>query len=163
MLLVELEIIIIIVLVIIAIARRTAIANWLAGRRFEKGAQQARKIFRFLDEAGGQKAVFAHLMHQGELIRMKRRVGEFYKIPCQNINGEIQDIIIRQADKSEPCWMALSIMYKNAIKDGIYKGEAIPDLWSDEFKMSYVIWLQNLQGVLIKDGPMQLWRVAKIS
>lgn len=161
--LVEIEIVIIIVLVIIAFARRAAIANWLAGRRFENGAKQARKIFRYLDQAGGQKAVFAHLMHQGELIRMKRRVGEFYKIPNQDINGEIQDVIIRQADKNEPCWMALSIIYGNAIKDGIYNGEPIPHLWSDEFRSNYTIWLQNIQGVLIKEGPMKVWRVAKIS
>ena len=160
---IELEIIVIVILIMLAFARRAAIANWLAGQRFEKGAKKARQIFRFLDQSGGQQAVFAHLMHQGELIRMKRRVGEFYKIPNQTINGEVQDVILRQADKNEPCWVALSIMYDNAIQDGIYHGESVPELWSEDFKVSYQHWIENLHGVPVKDKTMKVWRVATIT
>ena len=111
MLIIEIELLIALVLVLIAITRRTAITQWLANRRYQNGLKRARKLFQSLDQRDGQNAIVNHLLEEGHFLRSKRRVGDFYCIPDEDIDGEKQDIILRMSHKNEPRWIALRRLY----------------------------------------------------
>ena len=61
----EFEIIVLIVILVIAYSKRSIIARYLARQRYEKAAKKAITAFKQLDQAGGQKAIFNHLVMQG--------------------------------------------------------------------------------------------------
>ena len=88
MLIIEIELLIALVLVLIAITRRTAITQWFANRRYQIGLKRARQLFQVLDQKGGQQAITNHLLEEGHFLRSKRRVGDFYCIPGEDIDGE---------------------------------------------------------------------------
>ena len=88
MLIIEIELLIALILVLVAITRRTAITQWLANRRYQTGLKRARKLFQLLDQKDGQTAIINHLLEEGNFLRSKRRVGAFYCIPSENIDGE---------------------------------------------------------------------------
>ena len=159
MLFLEIEILIVLIIVLIALIRRAAITQWFAKRRYEQGAKKARSLFRYLDQNGGQQAVYIHLMEEGRSIRAKRRVGNFYCVPKQMINGEEQDLMLRMSDANEPRWVALAIIYNNAVKDKIYidNHHDIPEIWSKEFDNAYEHWKDNFNGDVIRNRQLQAW------
>jgi hypothetical protein len=158
MFLLEFEIIVLIVILVIAYSRRSIIARYLARQRYEKAAKKAIIAFKQLDQAGGQMAIFNHLVKQGHIIKSKRRVGKFYMIPNFIVNGEKQDIMLRMSDSSEPFWMALFNIYNASIKDQYFTSELlIPDLWSDEFDQLYIHWNNNFHNDLVFSELNSVW------
>ena len=158
MFLLEFEIIVLIVILVIAYSRRSIIARYLARQRYEKAAKKAIIAFKQLDQAGGQMAIFNHLVKQGHIIKSKRRVGKFYMIPNFIVNGEKQDIMLRMSDSSEPFWMALFNLYNASIKDQYFTSELlIPDLWSDEFDQLYIHWNNNFHNDLVFSELNSVW------
>ena len=162
MLIIEIELLIALVLVLIAITRRTAITQWLANRRYQIGLKKARSLFQFLDQMDGQNAVANHLLEEGKFLRSKRRVGDFYCIPAENIDGELQDIMLRMSHRNEPRWIALRRLYLSAIKDGYFQQAVIdiPPLWDHEFDIAYEHWKDNLSGAAQKHDQEDAWIVA---
>ena len=162
MLIIEIELLIALVLVLIAITRRTAITQWLANRRYQIGLKRARTLFQLLDQKDGQNAVVNHLLEEGHFLRSKRRVGDFYCIPAENIDGEFQDIMLRMSHKNEPRWIALRRLYLSAIEDGYFQKAVfdIPPLWDREFDVAYEHWKDNLSGIIQKHGQEDAWIVA---
>ena len=161
MLIIEIELLIALVLVLIAITRRTAITQWLANRRYQTGLKRARQLFQMLDQKGGQDAIIHHLLEEGHFLRSKRRVGDFYCIPEEDIDGEKQDIMLRMSHKNEPRWIALRRLYQSSIKDGYYKKAVIeiPALWDHEFDVVYDHWKTNFSGTIQKDNQQEAWMV----
>ena len=159
MLFLEIEILIVLIIVLIALIRRAAITQWFAKRRYEQGAKKARSLFRYLDQNGGQQAVYIHLMEEGRSIRAKRRVGNFYCVPKQMINGEEQDLMLRMSDANEPRWVALAMIYNNAIKDKVYvdNHHDVPEIWSKDFDNAYEHWKDNFNGDVIRNRQLQAW------
>ena len=154
----EFEIIVLIVILIIAYSRRSVIARYLARQRYEKAAKKAIIAFKQLDQAGGQMAIFNHLVKQGHIIKSKRRVGKFYMIPNFIVNGEKQDIMLRMSDSSEPFWMALFNIYNASIKDQYFTSELlVPELWSDEFDQLYIHWNNNFHKDLVFSDLNSVW------
>ena len=154
----EFEIIILIVILVIAYSRRSIIARYLARQRYEKAAKKAITAFKQLDQAGGQMAIFNHLVMQGHIIKSKRRVGKFYMIPNFIVNGEKQDIMLRMSDSSEPFWMALFNIYNASIKDQHFTSELlVPELWSDEFDRLYIHWNNNFHKDLVFSELNSVW------
>ena len=162
MLIIEIELLIALVLVLIAITRRTAITQWLANRRYQIGLKKARQLFQLLDQKDGQNAVTNHLLEEGQFLRSRRRVGDFYCIPAENIDGEMQDIMLRMSHKNEPRWIALRRLYLSAILDGYYVKAVIniPPLWDPEFDVAYDHWKDNLSGTIQRDPQNDAWIVA---
>ena len=162
MLIIEIELLIALVLVLIAITRRTAITQWLANRRYQTGLKRARKLFQHLDQKGGQEAITNHLLEEGHFLRSKRRVGDFYCIPEEDIDGEKQDIMLRMSHKNEPRWIALRRLYQSSIKDGYYKNSVIeiPALWDHEFDVAYDHWKTNFSGTIERDEQEEAWIIA---
>ena len=162
MLIIEIELLIALVLVLIAITRRTAITQWLANRRYQIGLKRARKLFQLLDQKDGQNAITNHLLEEGNFLRSKRRVGDFYCIPDEDIDGEKQDIILRMSHKNEPRWVALRRLYLSSIQDGYFKKSVIdiPALWDREFDIAYDHWKDNLSGTIQRDEQEDAWIVA---
>ncbi len=158
MFLLEFEIIVLIVVLIVAYSRRSIIARYLARQRYEKAAKKAIVAFKQLDQAGGQLAIFNHLVKQGHIIKSKRRVGKFYMIPNFIVNGEKQDIMLRMSDSSEPFWMALFNIYNASIQDNYFTSELlVPDLWSDEFDQLYFHWNNNFHENLVFSELNSVW------
>ncbi len=158
MFLLEFEIIVLIVVLIVAYSRRSIIARYLARQRYEKAAKKAIVAFKQLDLAGGQLAIFNHLVKQGHIIKSKRRVGKFYMIPNFIVNGEKQDIMLRMSDSSEPFWMALFNIYNASIQDNYFTSELlVPDLWSDEFDQLYIHWNNNFHENLVFSELNSVW------
>ena len=159
MLIIEIELLIALILVLVAITRRTAITQWLANRRYQTGLKRARKLFQLLDQKDGQTAITNHLLEEGNFLRSKRRVGAFYCIPSENIDGEMQDIILRMSHKNEPRWVALRRLYLSAIEDGYFKKSTIniPPLWDREFDIAYEHWKDNFSGSISRDGQEEAW------
>ncbi len=158
MFLLEFEIIVLIVVLIVAYSRRSIIARYLARQRYEKAAKKAIVAFKQLDQAGGQLAIFNHLVKQGHIIKSKRRVGKFYMIPNFIVNGEKQDIMLRMSDSSEPFWMALFNIYNASIQDNYFTSELlVPDLWSDEFDQLYIHWNNNFHENLVFSELNSVW------
>ena len=154
----DFEILVLIVVVVIAFCRRTLIVKYFARRRFELAAKRALKAFDYLDAGGGQVAVFNHLLKQGNAIRSKRRVGHFYLIPGLQIDNDHKDVILRMADKNEPFWVALSLLYRGCMKDNYFGLDLpIPDLWSDDYSSLYQHWSANFQGGLDFVNPPGVW------
>ena len=162
MLIIEIELLIALVLVLIAITRRTAITQWLANRRYQIGLKRARKLFQLLDQKDGQNAITNHLLEEGNFLRSKRRVGDFYCIPDEDIDGEKQDIMLRMSHKNEPRWVALRRLYLSSIQDGYFKKSVIdiPALWDREFDIAYDHWKDNLSGTIQRDEQEDAWIVA---
>ncbi|QNI55068.1 hypothetical protein SynBIOSE41_02573 [Synechococcus sp. BIOS-E4-1] len=162
MLIIEIELLIALVLVLIAITRRTAITQWLANRRYQIGLKRARKLFQLLDQKDGQNAITNHLLEEGHFLRAKRRVGDFYCIPDEDIDGEKQDIMLRMSHKNEPRWVALRRLYISSIQDGYFKKSVIdiPALWDREFDVTYEHWKDNLSGTIQRDEQEDAWIVA---
>ena len=162
MLIIEIELLIALVLVLIAITRRTAITQWLANRRYQIGLKRARKLFQLLDQKDGQNAITNHLLEEGNFLRSKRRVGDFYCIPDEDIDGEKQDIMLRMSHKNEPRWVALRRLYLSSIQDGYFKKSVIdiPALWDREFDVAYDHWKDNLSGTIQRDEQEDAWIVA---
>ncbi|KZR87813.1 hypothetical protein MITS9509_00610 [Synechococcus sp. MIT S9509] len=162
MLIIEIELLIALVLVLIAITRRTAITQWLANRRYQIGLKRARKLFQLLDQKDGQNAITNHLLEEGHFLRSKRRVGDFYCIPDEDIDGEKQDIMLRMSHKNEPRWVALRRLYLSSIQDGYFKKSVIdiPALWDREFDVAYDHWKDNLSGTIQRDEQEDAWIVA---
>ena len=162
MLIIEIELLIALVLVLIAITRRTAITQWFANRRYQIGLKRARQLFQVLDQKGGQQAITNHLLEEGHFLRSKRRVGDFYCIPGEDIDGEKQDIMLRMSHKNEPRWIALRRLYLSSIQDGYFKSAVIdiPALWDHEFDVAYDHWRTNLSGSIQKDEQEDAWFVA---
>lgn len=159
MLFLEIEVLIVLIIVLIALIRRAAITQWFAKRRYEQGAKKARSLFRYLDQNGGQQAVYIHLMEEGRSIRAKRRVGNFYCVPKQMINGEEQDLMLRMSDANEPRWVALAMIYNNAVKDKVYvdNHHDVPEIWSKDFDNAYEHWRDNFNGDVIRNRQLQAW------
>ena len=158
MFLLEFEIIVLIVILVIAYSRRSIIARYLARQRYEKAAKKAIIAFKQLDQAGGQMAIFNHLVKQGHIIKSKRRVGKFYMIPNFIVNGEKQDIMLRMSDSSEPFWMALFNIYNASIKDQYFTSELlVPELWNDEFDQLYIHWNNNFHNDLVFSELNSVW------
>ena len=158
MFLLEFEIIVLIIFLIIAYSRRSIIARYLARQRYEKAAKKAITAFKQLDKAGGQLAIFNHLVKQGHIIKSKRRVGKFYMIPNFMVNGEKQDIMLRMSDSSEPFWMALSSLYNASIQDKYFASELlVPELWSDDFDQLYIHWSNNFHKNLVFSELNNVW------
>lgn len=158
MFLLEFEIIVLIVFLVIAYSRRSIIVRYLAKQRYEKAAKKAIVSFKKLDQAGGQLAIFNHLVKQGQIIKSKRRVGKFYLIPNFIVNGEKQDVMLRMSDSSEPFWMALSIIYNASIQDNYFSSELfVPELWSDEFDQLYIHWSNNFHKKLVFSELNSVW------
>ena len=159
MLIIEIELLIALVLVLIAITRRTAITQWLANRRYQVGLKRARKLFQLLDQKDGQNAITNHLLEEGHFLRSKRRVGDFYCIPDEDIDGEKQDILLRMSHKNEPRWVALRRLYLSSIQDGYFKKSVIdiPVLWDREFDVAYDHWKDNLSGTIKRTNRKMLW------
>ncbi|ABI45318.1 hypothetical protein sync_0683 [Synechococcus sp. CC9311] len=158
MFLLEFEIIVLIVVLIVAYSRRSIIARYLSRQRYEKAAKKAIVAFKQLDQAGGQLAIFNHLVKQGHIIKSKRRVGKFYMIPNFIVNGEKQDIMLRMSDSSEPFWMALFNIYNASIQDNYFTSELlVPDLWSDEFDQLYIHWNNNFHENLVFSELNSVW------
>ena len=158
MFLLEFEIIVLIVILVIAYSRRSIIARYLARQRYEKAAKKAIIAFKHLDQAGGQMAIFYHLVKQGHIIKSKRRVGKFYMIPNFIVNGEKQDIMLRMSDSSEPFWMALFNIYNASIKDQYFASELlVPEIWSDEFDQLYIHWNNNFHKDLVYSDLNSVW------
>lgn len=158
MFLLEFEIIVLIVILVIAYSRRSIIARYLARQRYEKAAKKAIIAFKQLDQAGGQMAIFNHLVKQGHIIKSKRRVGKFYMIPNFIVNGEKQDIMLRMSDSSEPFWMALFNIYNASIKDQYFTSELlVPELWNDEFDQLYIHWNNNFHNDLVFSELNNVW------
>ena len=158
MFLLEFEIIVLIVFLIIAYSRRSIIVRYLARQRYEKAAKKAIIAFKQLDQAGGQLAIFNHLVKQGHIIKSKRRVGKFYMIPNFIVNGEKQDIMLRMSDSSEPFWMALSNIYNASIQDQYFTSELfVPELWSDDFDRLYIHWNNNFHKNLVFSELSSVW------
>ena len=162
MLIIEIELLIALILVLIAITRRTAITQWLANRRYQTGLKRARTLFQLLDNKGGQQAVINHLLEEGHFLRSKRRVGDFYCIPDEDIDGEKQNIMLRMSHKNEPRWIALRRLYQNSILDGYYKQSMIeiPTLWDHEFDVVYDHWKDNFSGEITRDSNNDAWVTA---
>lgn len=162
MLIIEIELLIALVLVLIAITRRTAITQWLANRRYQIGLKRARKLFQLLDQKDGQNAITNHLLEEGHFLRSKRRVGDFYCIPDEDIDGEKQNIMLRMSHKNEPRWVALRRLYLSSIQDGYFKKSVIdiPALWDREFDVAYDHWKDNLSGTIQRDDQEDAWIVA---
>ena len=162
MLIIEIELLIALVLVLIAITRRTAITQWLANRRYQIGLKRARKLFQILDQRDGQNAITNHLLEEGHFLRSKRRVGDFYCIPDEDIDCEKQDIMLRMSHKNEPRWVALRRLYLSSIQDGYFKNSVIdiPALWDHEFDVAYDHWKDNLSGSIQRDEQEDAWIVA---
>ena len=162
MLIIEIELLIALVLVLIAITRRTAITQWLANRRYQIGLIRARQLFQVLDQKGGQQAITNHLLEEGHFLRSKRRVGDFYCIPGEDIDGEKQDIMLRMSHRNEPRWIALRRLYLSSIQDGYFQNAVIdiPALWDREFDVAYDHWKTNLSGSIQKDEQEDAWIVA---
>ncbi|WP_148201824.1 hypothetical protein [Synechococcus sp. CC9311] len=147
-----------IVVLIVAYSRRSIIARYLSRQRYEKAAKKAIVAFKQLDQAGGQLAIFNHLVKQGHIIKSKRRVGKFYMIPNFIVNGEKQDIMLRMSDSSEPFWMALFNIYNASIQDNYFTSELlVPDLWSDEFDQLYIHWNNNFHENLVFSELNSVW------
>ena len=158
MFLLEFEIIVLIVFLVIAYSRRSIIVRYLARQRYEKAAKKAIIAFKQLDQAGGQLAIFNHLVKQGHIIKSKRRVGKFYMIPNFIVNGEKQDIMLRMSDSSEPFWMALSNIYNASIQDQYFTSELfVPELWSDDFDRLYIHWNNNFHKNLVFSELSSVW------
>ena len=158
MFLLEFEIIVLIVFLVIAYSRRSIIVRYLARQRYEKAAKKAIIAFKQLDQAGGQSAIFNHLVKQGHIIKSKRRVGKFYMIPSFIVNGEKQDIMLRMSDSSEPFWMALSNIYNASIQDQYFTSELfVPELWSDDFDRLYIHWNNNFHKNLVFSELSSVW------
>jgi len=162
MLIVEIELLIALVIVLIAITRRTAITQWLANRRYQNGLKRARKLFQVLDQRDGQTAIVNHLLEEGHFLRSKRRVGDFYCIPDEDIDGEKQDIMLRMSHRNEPRWVALRRLYLSSLQDGYFKKSVIdiPALWDREFDVTYDHWKENLSGTIQRDDQEEAWIVA---
>ena len=134
------------------------IARYLARQRYEKAAKKAIIAFKQLDQAGGQLAIFNHLVKQGHIIKSKRRVGKFYMIPSFIVNGEKQDIMLRMSDSSEPFWMALLNFYNASIQDQYFTSELfVPELWSDDFDRLYIHWNNNFHKNLVFSELSSVW------
>ncbi len=161
MLIIEIELLIALVLVLIAITRRTAITQWLANRRYQIGLKRARRLFQVLDQGDGQDAITHHLLEEGHFLRSKRRVGDFYCIPGEDIDGEKQDIMLRMSHKNEPRWIALRRLYLSSIQDGYFAKAVIdiPPLWDREFDVVYEHWKDNFSGTIHKDDQEEAWVV----
>jgi hypothetical protein len=158
MFLLEFEIIVLIVFLVIAYSRRSIIVRYLARQRYEKAAKKAIIAFKQLDQAGGQLAIFNHLVKQGHIIKSKRRVGKFYMIPSFIVNGEKQDIMLRMSDSSEPFWMALLNIYNASIQDQYFTSELfVPELWSDDFDRLYIHWNNNFHKNLVFSELSSVW------
>jgi hypothetical protein len=132
--------------------------RYLARQRYEKAAKKAIIAFKQLDQAGGQLAIFNHLVKQGHIIKSKRRVGKFYMIPNFIVNGEKQDIMLRMSDSSEPFWMALLNIYNSSIQDQYFTSELfVPELWSDDFDRLYIHWNNNFHKNLVFSELSGVW------
>ena len=162
MLIIEIELLIALVIVLIAITRRTAITQWLANRRYQTGLKRARQLFQVLDQRGGQNAIVAHLLEEGHFLRSKRRVGDFYCIPDEDIDGVKQDVMLRMSHKNEPRWVALRRLYLSSLQDGYFKKSVLdmPPLWDREFDVTYDHWKENLSDTIEKDDQQEAWIVA---
>lgn len=159
MLIIEIELLIALVFVLIAITRRAAITQWFANRRYQQGFRDARILFQFLDQKGGQECVINHLLEEGNFLRSKRRVGGLYCIPDEIIDGEKQNIMLRMSHKNEPRWVALRRIYQTSIKDGYYKLSSIeiPALWDSEFDIIYQHWKENSAQNIVVENEHQAW------
>ncbi len=154
----EFEVIVLIVFLVIAYSRRSIIACYLARQRYEKAAKKAIVAFKQLDRAGGQLAIFNHLVKQGHIIKLKRRVGQFYMIPNFIVNGEKQDVMLRMSDSTEPFWMALFALYNASIQDKYFVSDLfVPELWSDEFDQLYIHWSNNFHKDLVFSRINNVW------
>ena len=75
------------------------------------------------------------------------------------INGEKQDLMLRMSDPNEPRWVALSIVYNNAVKDKGYvdNHHNIPEIRSRDFENAYEHWKDNYNGMVTRNRELQAW------